>query len=72
MVFAICILINMVSLSTRIETYEKEAIINALRDCKNVMAQAAKQLGITERMISYKIKKYGITIRKGVYGSDKT
>ncbi len=72
MVFAVCILTDMVSLSNRIETYEKEAIINALRDCKNVMAQAAKQLGITERMIAYKIKKYGITIRKGVYGSDKT
>ncbi len=47
MVFAICILIDMVSLNNRIETYEKEAIINALRDCKNVMAQAARQLGIT-------------------------
>jgi transcriptional regulator with GAF, ATPase, and Fis domain len=29
------------------------------------MAQAARKLGITERMIGYKIKKYNINVRKG-------
>jgi Nif-specific regulatory protein len=53
------------SLKNKIERIEKEEIIKALRECGHVMAQAAKKLGITERMIGYKIKKYNITIRKG-------
>ena len=48
------------SLKDRIEELEKDEIIRALRECNWVMARAAKQLGITERMIGYKIKKYGI------------
>lgn len=48
------------TLKDKVKELEKEEIINALRDCNWVMARAAKQLGITERMIGYKIKKYGI------------
>jgi Nif-specific regulatory protein len=48
------------SLRDRIEELEKEAIISALKECNWVMARAAKSLGITERMIGYKIRKYGI------------
>ena len=43
---------------------EREEIVYALRESKGVMARAARQLGITERMIGYKIKKLGINIRK--------
>ncbi|MFH1703966.1 MAG: helix-turn-helix domain-containing protein [Nitrospirota bacterium] len=39
---------------------EKEAIVNALRECNWVIAKAARKLGITERIIGYKMKKYGI------------
>lgn len=39
---------------------EKEEILKTLKECNWVMAQAARKLGITERMIGYKIKKYGI------------
>lgn len=39
---------------------EREEIMGALTDCGWVMAKAARKLGITERMIGYKIKKYGI------------
>ncbi|MBI5140940.1 MAG: hypothetical protein HZA20_01955 [Nitrospirae bacterium] len=39
---------------------EREEILGALTDCGWVMAKAARRLGITERMIGYKIKKYGI------------
>lgn len=52
------------SLRDRIEELEKEAIIRALKECNWVMARAAKSLGITERMIGYKIRKYGIRIRE--------
>lgn len=48
------------SLTERVKEIEKEEIINALRECNWIMARAAKKLGITERMIGYKIKKYNI------------
>lgn len=48
------------SLKKRVEEIEREEIINALKECEWVMARAARRLGITERMIGYKIKKYGI------------
>jgi Nif-specific regulatory protein len=51
----------MKSLKDKIVDIEKEAIINALNECNGVIAKAARKLGISERMIGYKIKKYGIT-----------
>lgn len=48
------------SLKEKINEIEREEISNALKECEWVMARAAKKLGITERMIGYKIKKYGI------------
>lgn len=48
------------SLKDRVKEIEREEIINALKECNWVMARAARKLGITERMIGYKIKKYGI------------
>jgi len=50
----------MSSLKEQIREIEKEEIIKALQECEWVMARAARKLGITERMIGYKIKKYGI------------
>ncbi len=49
-----------ISLKNKMEEIEKGEIIRALKECDSVMAKAAKKLGITERMIGYKIKKYGI------------
>lgn len=51
------------SLKERMKEIEKGEIILALSECNWVMARAAKKLGITERMIGYKIKKYGIQKR---------
>ncbi|MBF0329314.1 MAG: hypothetical protein HQL10_09150 [Nitrospirae bacterium] len=48
------------TLKDRIKEIEKTEITAALIGCKWIMAQAARNLGITERMIGYKIKKYGI------------
>ena len=47
----------------KIKDMEKEEILKALAENDWIMARAARMLGITERMIGYKIKKYGI--RKG-------
>jgi len=55
---------EMDTLRDRIKDIEKEEIIKALRECNWVMARAAKQLGITRRMIGYKIKKYGLRIKE--------
>ena len=52
------------SLKDKIQTVEKAAIIDALKESNWVMAHAAKRLGITERMIGYKIKKYGLRIKE--------
>lgn len=48
------------SLKDKVIEIEKEAIVNALRECNWVMSKASRRLGITERMIGYKMKKYGI------------
>lgn len=48
------------SLKDKVKDIERQEIINALKECNWVMAKAARKLGITERMIGYKIKKYGI------------
>jgi len=48
------------SLRDKIKEMERDEILRALKECNWVMAKAAKSLGITERMIGYKIRKYGI------------
>ena len=48
------------TLKDKIKEMELEEIVNALRESDWVMASAARRLGITERMIGYKIKKLGI------------
>ena len=53
------------SLKEQIREIEKEEIIKALQECEWVMARAARKLGITERMIGYRIKKYGIRREEG-------
>ncbi len=54
------------SLKEKIGEMEREEIMRALDESGWIMAKAARRLGITERMIGYKIRKY--TIRRG----DKT
>ncbi len=52
------------SLKRRIEEFEKEEILKALKECNWVMTRAAKALGITERMIGYKVKKYHLRVKE--------
>ncbi len=61
----------MESLTERIRAIEKEEILKALRESEWVMSRAAKSLGITERMVGYKIKKYRIK-REVKFGRVKT
>lgn len=62
----------MVLLKKEIEGFEKHAITGALAQCSWVMAKAARQLGITERMIGYKIKKYGIKMERKMKRKQRT
>lgn len=48
------------SLSGRIESLEREQILQALEKCGGVQARAARLLGLTPRQIAYKMAKYKI------------
>ncbi|MCG6893116.1 MAG: sigma-54 dependent transcriptional regulator [Desulfobacteraceae bacterium] len=48
------------SLPQVVESVEKRLILKAMEQCGGIKAQAAKSLGISERMLSYKIEKYAI------------
>jgi transcriptional regulator with GAF, ATPase, and Fis domain len=48
------------SFKKAVETLEKELIIKAMEENNLVMAKAARQLDLTERILSYKIRKYQI------------
>ena len=54
----------MESLENKLREIERDEIIRALKDCNFVRARAARSLGITERMIGYRIKKYGLRIKE--------
>ncbi len=54
----------METLKDKIRELEREEIVKALKDSGWVMAKAARKLGITERMIGYKINKYGIRTKE--------
>jgi transcriptional regulator with GAF, ATPase, and Fis domain len=53
-----------VSLTSRVESLEREMIIEALRSTRGNVAAAARALSITPRIIRYKIKKLGIDSRR--------
>ena len=50
------------ALPDMVETLEKEAIARALRDAGGNQSRAAAALGLTERNLRYKLKKYGMKI----------
>ena len=51
------------SLTEIIENMERELIIDALKKSDGRQRKAAKELRVTERILGYKIKKYGIDVR---------
>ncbi|MEQ1856354.1 MAG: helix-turn-helix domain-containing protein, partial [Longimicrobiales bacterium] len=48
-------------LHTQIQALEKELIIDALKANKGNRAAAARQLGITERIMGLRVEKYALT-----------
>jgi len=54
------------SLIDAVETLEKEMITQALQECGGNQTRAAEKLGITRRMLQYKMKKYEIRAKRVV------
>jgi len=52
------------SLKNRVESLERDIIRDALKSARGNMASAARALETTQRIIAYKIKKYGIDARR--------
>jgi two-component system NtrC family response regulator len=48
------------SLNETLDTVERGLILEALKDAGNVQTRAAERLGISERVLRYKLKKYRI------------
>jgi len=46
--------------TNRVANFEIELITEALKDTSGNQSQAAKRLGLSKRMIQYKIRQYGI------------
>ncbi len=57
----------MSTLTEKLRDVEKKELVYALRMCNGNILKAAKRLGITERMIRYKINKHGLKISKEVF-----
>ncbi len=47
-----------------VENYEIELITEALKESAGNQSKAARQLGLTKRIIQYKIQKYNIEYRR--------
>ncbi len=52
------------TLISTIEAVERELLIDALKDSRGNMAEAARKLGVTERQMGLRVRKYGFTPRK--------
>jgi Nif-specific regulatory protein len=56
--------ITRVSLSDAVSGFEKDLIQDALKSTRGNRAKAARLLDTTERVINYKVRKYGIDVRR--------
>jgi Nif-specific regulatory protein len=56
--------VTRMSLEQAVETYEKDLIQDALKTTRGNQARAARLLDATERILGYKIKKYGIDCKR--------
>ncbi len=52
------------SLTEAVDAYEKDLILDALKTCRGNRTKAARLLHSTERIISYKVRKYRIDCRR--------
>ncbi len=55
---------NLGNFEAQVRALEIELITEALKDCNGKQSKAAEQLGLTQRIMQYKVKKYGIDYRQ--------
>jgi two-component system NtrC family response regulator len=48
------------SFTEKVEAFEQMMILGAMKEAGNVQTRAAEMLGISERHLRYKLKKYGM------------
>lgn len=60
------------SMRDTVEQLERELIVQALNEAKGSQSGAARQLGISERVLRYKMKKYRIVRTTKVSITDKS
>ena len=51
------------TLESALETFERELIVDALKNARGNMAEAARSLGVTERVIGLRVKRFGLNWR---------
>jgi Nif-specific regulatory protein len=56
--------VTRVALSDAVAAYEKDLIQDALKTTRGNRAKAARLLDSTERIINYKVKQYGIDVKR--------
>jgi Nif-specific regulatory protein len=52
------------TLSERVERFEREMILDALKSARGNMAKAARELGVTERVMGLRVKRFDIDYRR--------
>ena len=62
---------SIVQLKEVVASVERMYILQALEDMNWIQSRAAKRLGITQRMMGYKIKKYRIILKQNQKGGKK-
>lgn len=55
---------NLGNFDAQVQALEIELITEALKDCSGKQSKAAEQLGLTQRIMQYKVKKYNIDYRQ--------
>jgi Nif-specific regulatory protein len=56
--------VTRVSLADAVANFEKDLIQDALKTTRGNRAKAARLLDTTERVLNYKVKKYGVDVRR--------
>ncbi len=55
---------NTFKLKDRVDAYEQALVVEALRSARGNQSRAALILGTSQRIVNYKIRKYGIDVSR--------
>ena len=55
---------KVMALAESVEAFERDLLQDALKTSRGSCARAARLLGTTERIFNYKVRKYGVDVRR--------